>query len=57
MNSSWTGRAPRMLRDCHFSDGADPIERTRKARTSDREIVAYIVALICVLLFINVVAR
>ena len=57
MNSSWTGRAPRMLRDCHFSDGADPIERTRKAKTSDREIVAYIVALICVLLFINVVAR
>lgn len=29
MNSSWTGRAPRMLRDCHFSDGADPLERTQ----------------------------
>ena len=41
MNSSWTGRAPRMLRDCHFSDGADPIERSRRAKTSDREIVGY----------------
>ena len=57
MNSSWTGRAPRMLRDCHFSDGADPIERSRRAKTSDREIVGYILALLLVLLFVNVVAR
>ena len=46
-----------MLRDCHFSDGADPIERSRRAKTSDREIVGYILALLLVLLFVNVVAR
>jgi len=57
MNSSWTGRAPRMLRDCHFSDGADPIERSRKARTSNGEIAAYIVALLCVLAVVHWVAR
>jgi hypothetical protein len=57
MNSSWTGRAPRMLRDCHFSDGADPIERTRRAKTSNGEIFAYIAGLLLVLLVVHVVAR
>jgi hypothetical protein len=57
MNSSWTGRAPRMLRDCHFCDGADPIERSNRGKTSNGEIAAYIVALLVVLLVVHLVAR
>ena len=58
MNSSWTGRAPRMLRDCHFSDGADPIERTRKTGYSAAWWISMgLIALLGTMLIVNVVAR
>ena len=58
MNSSWTGRAPRSMRQAFnpYTDNTlHPMPRQRE--TSSKEIALYIVALVFVLLFINVVAR
>jgi hypothetical protein len=58
MNSSWTGRAPRMLRDCHFSDGADPIERSRRTGYSAAWWISIgLVALLSVMAIWNLAAR
>ena len=56
MNPNWTGRAARSLSECRFTDDANPFIG-RRAKTSNREIFAYIAGLLLVLLVVHVVAR
>jgi len=57
MNSSWTGRAPRSMRQAFNPYADNTLHPMRSAKTSNAEIYWYIAGLIVVLLFINVVAR
>ena len=56
MNPNWTGRAARSLSECRFTDDANPFIG-RRAKTSNGEIAAYILALLVVLLVVNLVVR